>query len=63
MDSQEKIRLEDIKLKIEEIEKLAVELNELGRCIPVVEKNAQILLNTTYVLKFGIPDIAEFNRI
>ncbi len=61
MNPQEKTRLEEIITKIEEIEQLAGELNELGQCIPVVEKNAQILLNITYVLKFGIPDIAEVN--
>ena len=61
MNSREKTRREEIINKIEEIEQLAGELNELGHCIPVVEKNSQILLNITYVLKFGISDIAEVN--
>ena len=61
MNPQEKTRLEEIKTKIEEIEQLAGELNELGRSIPVVEKNSQILLNIAYVLKFGISNIAEVN--
>ena len=59
MNSQEKTQLQEMKSKLEHIEKLASELNELGQNIPVVEKNAQILLNTAYVLKFGITDIAD----
>ena len=62
MNPQEKTRLEEIVIKIEEIEQLAGELNELGQHIPVVEKNSLILLNIAYVLKFGISDIAELNR-
>lgn len=59
MNSREKAQLKEMKSKIERIEKLASELNELGQGIPAVEKNTQILLNTAYVLKFGIADIAN----
>ncbi len=61
MNSREKTQLKEMKSKIERIEKLAGELNELGQGIPAVEKNAQILLNTAYVLKFGIADIANID--
>jgi hypothetical protein len=59
MNSQEKIRLQEMKSKIEQIEKLAWELNDLGQGIPVIEKNVQNFLDTVFVLKFGISDIAE----
>jgi len=58
MNSQEKIRLQELKSKIEQIEKLAWELNDLGQGIPVIEKNVQNFLDTVFVLKFGISDIA-----
>jgi len=46
--------------KIEEIERLVLELKELGKGVPVVEKNVRAILSLTYVLKFGIiPDVAE----
>ena len=58
MNSREKIRLQEMKSKIEQIEKLTGELNDLGQGIPVIEKNVQNFLNTVFVLKFGISDIA-----
>jgi len=50
-----------MKTKIEQIEKLTLELKHLGDGIPVVEKNVQSFLNTAYVLKFGISDVAEID--
>jgi hypothetical protein len=61
MNPQEKTPLQEMKLKIEQIEKLACELNDLGQGIPVIEKNVQIFLNTVFVLKFGISDITEID--
>jgi len=62
MKGQEsKRRLKDMKTKIEQIEKLTLELKHLGDGIPVVEKNVQCFLNTAYVLKFGIADVAEID--
>ena len=61
MDSQTKILLQEMKFKIEQIEKLASELNDLGRGIPVIEKNVQNFLDTVFVLKFEISDIAEID--
>ena len=51
--------LMDMKGKIEEIERLVLELRDLGRGMPVVEKNAQSILSFTHVLRFGISDLAE----
>jgi hypothetical protein len=61
MNSQEKTLLQEMKSKIEQIEKLACELNDLGQGIPVIEKNVQNFLNTVFVLKFGISDITEID--
>ena len=61
MKSQQKTLLHEMKSKIDEIEKLALELNDLGKGIPVIEKNVDHFLNTVFVLKFGISDIAEIN--
>ena len=61
MDSQKKTPLQEMKSKIEQIEKLAWELNDIGQGIPVIEKNVQNFLNTVFVLKFGISDIAEID--
>ncbi|MBU0988680.1 MAG: hypothetical protein KJ823_00665 [Proteobacteria bacterium] len=51
--------LNDMKGKIEEIERLVLELKDLGRGMPVVEKNAQSILSFTHVLRFGISDLAD----
>ena len=61
MNSQEQTLLQEMKSKIEQIEKLALELNDLGQGIPVIEKNVDHFLNTVFVLKFGISDIAEID--
>jgi len=61
MNPQEKANIRKMKSKIDEIEKLARELNDLGQGIPVIEKNVDHFLNTIFVLKFGISDIAEID--
>ena len=61
MDSQTKILLQEMKFKIEQIEKLASELNDLGRGIQIIKKNVQNFLDTVFVLKFGISDIAKID--
>jgi uncharacterized protein YoxC len=61
MNPQEKTLLQEMKSKIEQIEKLACELNDLGQGVPVIEKNVKIFLNTVFVLKFGISDITEID--
>ncbi len=61
MISQDKTLIQKMKSKIDEIEKLARELNDLGQGIPVIEKNVEHFLNTVFVLKFGISDITEID--
>ncbi|MBE9571510.1 MAG: hypothetical protein IMF11_12850 [Proteobacteria bacterium] len=51
--------LKEMKQKIEEIEGLVVELRELGKCMPVVEKNTRSILSFTHILRFSISDLAE----
>lgn len=43
--------------RIEQMEKLALELNELGQGVPVIEKNIRSILAALNVLKFGITDV------
>ena len=52
-------RLREMSEKIEEIERLVLELKELGKGMPVIETNACSVLSFIYVLKFGISDVAE----
>ena len=52
-------QLREISEKIGEIERLVLELKELGQGMPVIEKNAYSILSFIYVLKFGISDVAE----
>lgn len=52
----------DMKQKIEEIERLVFELKDLGRGMPVVEKNARSILSFTHVLRFGISDLVEVSE-
>lgn len=49
----------DMKQKIEEIERLVFELKDLGRGMPVVEKNARSILSFTHILKYGISNLVE----
>ena len=59
-DSDRK-KLRQVAEKIAQIESRALELKHLGQGIPAIEKNARDILNTVYVLKFGISDIAEID--
>ena len=51
--------IKTMKKKISEINQLAEELKEIGKGMPVVEKNARCILSFTHALKFGISDIVE----
>jgi hypothetical protein len=51
--------LQQMKTRIEQIEKLGLELKQLGQGVPVIEKNTRNILSAVYVLKFGISDVVE----
>jgi hypothetical protein len=59
MEPGDREKLQEMKSKIEAIEKLALELKGLGEGLPVIEKNARNILSTTYCLKFGISDVVD----
>ena len=52
-------RLREMRERIEEIERLVLDLKELGTGMPVIEKNVCSILSFIYVLKFGISDASE----
>ena len=56
---KEMVRLKEMKIKIEAIDRLARELADTGRGLPVIEKNVQGILSFTHALRFGISDIAD----
>jgi hypothetical protein len=58
-EQEEVRRFSEMKKKIEEIERLVLDLKELGEGMPVIEKNARSILSFIYVLKVGISDVAE----
>jgi hypothetical protein len=58
MNEGDRERLLRINERVGAIERLALELKQLGQGVPAVEKNAESILSTVYVLKFGISDIA-----
>ncbi|MGD8524308.1 MAG: hypothetical protein PVF56_24380 [Desulfobacterales bacterium] len=51
--------LKEMKATIDQIEQLVHKLKASGGGIPVIEKNARIILSVVNVLKFGISDPAE----
>lgn len=53
--------LKDMKAKIDQIEKLALELQESGTGIPTIEKNTRTILSITQILKFGVSDPAIYD--
>ena len=57
IENRESALLKDMKARIDEIERLALELKDIGRGLPVIEKNVQCILSFSYVLKFGISDL------
>ena len=59
MAADHRADLRQMKLRIEQVEKAARELRELGGGVPVVEKNTRTILSATNLLQFGISDVAE----
>jgi len=54
--------LNHMKEKIDKIEELVLDLKELGKGIPVIEKNTRCLLSFVHALKFGISDVADVTQ-
>ena len=52
-------QLKEMKKKIEEIDRLARELADSGKGVPVIEKNAMCIKSFTHALRFGISDLAD----
>ncbi len=50
--------LKGMERKIGEIERLVLDLREMGKGMPVIEKNTRSILSFTHVLRFGISDVA-----
>ena len=61
MTATERKVLQQMNTRINKIEELALELKQLGHGVPVIKKNAEVILSTVYVLKFGISDIVEID--
>ena len=59
MEPEDKAILNEMKGKIDGIEKLALELKTLGEGLPVIDRNTRNILSATYCLKFGISDVAD----
>ena len=57
------VLLKEMRQKIGEIDRLVFELKELGAGVPVVEKNARGILSFINVLKVGISDVAEIQKM
>jgi hypothetical protein len=51
--------LKEMKTRIDEIERLATELETMGKDTPAIEKNARCILSFTHALKYGVSDVAD----
>ena len=54
--------LKEMRQKISEIDRLVLELKELGTGVPVVEKNTRSILSVINILKVVISDVAEIEE-
>ena len=63
MKPENKILLLKMKDKIEGLEKLALELRELGKGVPAVEKNSRNILSAAYILRFEVSDVADIDTV
>lgn len=59
MAPEDRLILLEIKDRIDGIERLALELKDLGKGVPAIQKNARSILGVTHALRFGISDIVE----
>ena len=63
INNKEMTRLKEMTKRIEEIDRLVLELKNIGKGLPVIEKNVLNILSFTHALRFGISDIAEVSDI
>lgn len=59
INDKEMLQLIEMKRKIEKIDRLARELADTGRGLPVIEKNVRGIQSFTHALRFGISDLAD----
>jgi len=59
MTSENRKVINEMKTRIDKIERLVAELKAFGRQVPAVQKTRRNILTTTYILKFGISDVAD----
>jgi len=62
-DTADMNMLKAMSRKIDETEKAVMELKELGKGVPVIEKNVRSILSVIHALKFGISDLAEMEAL
>ena len=63
MEAQDMSALQAMKDRIDGIERLALELKDLGEGVPAIEKNVRSILSLTYALKFGVSDIVDVEHV
>ncbi len=59
MTDSHDVLLRHMREKIDAIETLSHGLKDLGKGVPVIEKNVRCILSFTQVLRFGICDVAD----
>ena len=57
MEEKEMVLLKEMAKRIEEIDRLACELKEMGKGLPVIERNVMGIRSFTHTLRFGISDL------
>jgi hypothetical protein len=61
METEDMKLLNEMKEKINETESTIRQLRDMGKGIPVVEKNTRCMLSFTHTLKFGISDLCDLD--
>lgn len=62
MEAKDKALLKEVNSRIDSIEILAREIEDLGSSVPAIAKNARAVLVATYVMRFGVSDLAELDE-
>lgn len=50
-----------LKMTIDQLENLALELKQMGQGVPAIEKNSRSILCAVFNLKLGVSDIADMD--